>query len=394
MFKSNAVRFAVIAVLVMISVSIVSGIGAISPKMRDALAMLPDLGREHDLEYLTFLADNIEVISYIFPVFFIAVAALVAFITITRLVENERAPIGCYKTLGYGGAHIVFKYVFFAAAACVLGCGGGLFLGHFVLSPVLYSSVGDKFRLPAVHGFYLTFGIVAAAVTLFCVLAVTFLVAFRSTKEKPAELLLAKSPKAGGVILIERIPFLWRRLKFKYKSTLRNIFRYKMRFLMTVFSVLGSTALVFAGLALYFSLSVTNPEMLDIMKSISSVLIVFAVVLNALVIYNITNINIDERKREIATLKVLGYRNIEVVGYIFRELFLLTSVGVLLGLPTGYVFMRFMFKFLEFGGIEHVKGFVWIVSGALSLVSLALADLLLFRKIHRVDMNASLKTVE
>jgi len=113
-----------------------------------------------------------------------------------------------------------------------------------------------------------------------------------------------------------------------------------------------------------------------------------------MVIYNITNINIDERKREIATLKVLGYRPLEVCGYVFREIFLLTIIGVAFGLPAGYFVMDFFFQYLEFGGIQYVNWYVWIITLVLSFVSLAMADLLLFKKIHKIDMNTSLKVVE
>jgi putative ABC transport system permease protein len=134
--------------------------------------------------------------------------------------------------------------------------------------------------------------------------------------------------------------------------------------------------------------------MIDAIKPISTIIVVFAVLLNALVIYNLTNINIDERVREIATLKVLGYANGEVAGYIFREVFLLSALGILIGLPTGYLLMHFMFTFLKFGGVEFVEWYVWLISCALSLVSIALADVLLFRKIRKVDMNSSLKIME
>jgi len=110
-----------------------------------------------------------------------------------------------------------------------------------------------------------------------------------------------------------------------------------------------------------------------------------------MVIYNITNINIEERKREIATLRVLGYRNIEVCGYVFREIFLMAVVGVLAGLPVGYFIMSFLFDYLAFGGAQYVNWYVWIIAALLSFISIALADLLLFRKIHKIDMNGALK---
>ena len=163
---------------------------------------------------------------------------------------------------------------------------------------------------------------------------------------------------------------------------------------MTVFSMAFSTALVFCGMALAFSLEHAAPEMMDSIRPISTIIVLAAIFLNAMVIYNITSINIDERKREIATLKVLGYKNVEVCGYVFREIFLLTIIGVAAGLPIGFATMGFFFDYLEFGGTEYIYWYVWLITTILSFTALALADLLLFRKIHQIDMNTSLKVVE
>lgn len=390
MFRENIVRFIIIAFITAISTALVCGIGALAPRMRQVIG--PDGGpREAGLNAL---ADNIERISYVFPVFFIAVTALVVFMTITRLAESERQRIGCYKTLGYGGASIVLRYMYFIAASAGLGCGAGVLLGYYAISPTLFKIIGDQYRLPPTDNLVPAFGLISVAATLFFALGVTYLTVYLTAREKPAALFTGRAPRPGGKILLERIPFFWRALKFKYKSALRNIFRYKTRFVMTVVSVLFSTALVFCGLALRFVLEITEPGVMDTIGPISAILIVAAILLNTIVIYNITNINIDERKREIATLKVLGYRNAEVCGYVFREILLLAFLGVLLGLPAGYVFMIYIFDYLIGGGIEELKWYVWLITAALSITSLALTDLFLFRKIHRTDMNGSLKTME
>ena len=390
MFRENIVRFIIIAFITAISTALVCGIGALAPRMRQVIG--PDGGpREAGLNAL---ADNIERISYVFPVFFIAVTALVVFMTITRLAESERQRIGCYKTLGYGGASIVLRYMYFIAASASLGCGAGVLLGYYAISPTLFKIIGDQYRLPPTDNLVPAFGLISVAATLFFALGVTYLTVYLTAREKPAALFTGRAPRPGGKILLERIPFFWRALKFKYKSALRNIFRYKTRFVMTVVSVLFSTALVFCGLALRFVLEITEPGVMDTIGPISAILIVAAILLNTIVIYNITNINIDERKREIATLKVLGYRNAEVCGYVFREILLLAFLGVLLGLPAGYVFMIYIFDYLIGGGIEELKWYVWLITAALSITSLALTDLFLFRKIHRTDMNGSLKTME
>ena len=384
MFRAEIVRFIIITLLIAIGTAIVCGIGAIAPRMRN----VPISPRAE------FIADRIELISFIFPVFFLLVVALVVFVTMTRLIESNRVSIGCYATLGYNRASIIFKYMLFAGAASILGVGLGFVIGEFVVSPIIYVAATAQLELPYSKRVTSTFGIIASVGIAVFVQLITLLTVYISTKEKPARLLSPKSPKIGGKILLERIPFLWNRLKFKYKSTLRNIFRYKPRFFMTVFSVLFSTALVFCGLALSFVMEQTSAHTIDFIRPISAVVVLFAVLLNVLVTYNLTNINIEERKREIATLKVLGYRHGEVAGYIFREIFILTSLGILLGLPSGYFIMDVVFNILEFGGAEYIKWYVWILTAAVSIGSLLLTDLFLYNKIRKTDMNSSLKTVE
>jgi len=224
--------------------------------------------------------------------------------------------------------------------------------------------------------------------------AITILQVSLTLKGQAASLLRPKPPAKGGKIFLERIGVLWRILPFRYKSTIRNIIRYKSRLILTVISVAFSTALVFGSIALSFVLQNSNPELMDYIRPISAFLAVSAVVLMVLVLYNITNINISERKREIATLKVLGYKNIEVAGYVFRELAILCLIAIGIGLPLGYGFMLLIFEELTFGGIEYLDWFVWIITAVLSVAGVVLTDLLLLRKITRVDMTGSLKAVE
>ena len=127
---------------------------------------------------------------------------------------------------------------------------------------------------------------------------------------------------------------------------------------------------------------------------ISFVVILFAAALCVLVVYNLTNMNIGERKREIATLKVLGYRAGEVAGYIYREVFIMALFGIILGIPLGYGFLSFVFAYMDFGTMSVVQWQTYLYSVLLVVVFVALVDLLLARKIRKIDMNASLKSVE
>ena len=114
----------------------------------------------------------------------------------------------------------------------------------------------------------------------------------------------------------------------------------------------------------------------------------------ALVIYNITNINISERKREIATLMVLGYHNKEVTGYIFREVYIMSCIGAILGLPLGVGFVEFVFGLIDFGKLADINWWTYIIAPIVTIIFSIISTYLLYRKITRTDMNASLKTLE
>ena len=262
--------------------------------------------------------EKVSVIAAVFPVFFILVAALVVMTTMTRVIEEERAIIGCLRSLGAGDGRILFKYLFMAAVCCAVAAALGFALGLTVLPAAILPAFDTVFFMPAAAGaLHPLMGIVSAAAMFAVVLAVTAGVCKGSLREQPAQLLVPRAPKPGKRIFLERIGFFWNRLSFKYKSSLRNIFRYKKHLVMTVVSVAGSTALAFAGFGLWnVSESVdggTFAGFEDSLKPISFVVIAFALLLCVFVIYNLTNMNIGERKREIATLAVLGYRGGEIL---------------------------------------------------------------------------------
>lgn len=344
---------------------------------------------------------KISILSYIFPVFFLFVAALSAIVGITRLAERERENIAVLKILGFNNGYIIMRYVFFAAVCSAAGGILGMIAGPPALSTMIYNIFTLNFFMPQkAVGFYASYGLIASSIMTAAVCAAAFLVSLAPVSSTPAALTLPKSPKPGKKIWLERLPFIWKRLKFKYKSSFRNVFRHTKNLILTVFSITGSGALVFAGLALQNSsdaLKITAENgligMYKSMSAVSALIIICAAFLSILVIYNLANINIDQRKREIASLKVLGYTDNEVLGYIFRELMIMAAIGAFLGLPSGYFLIKFIFSYVGFGSVSLIKWYVWPLSAGLILTFAALASLLLFRKIKRVDMNSSLKTV-
>jgi len=344
--------------------------------------------------------EKVDVITLIFPIFFIAVTALVVLTTMSRLIEEERSQIGCYATLGFGKAKITCKYLFFSLISCILGSSLGIASGMFMLPYAIIPAFDALLYMPPIPADVdLTMGIIATAGMFVAVLFVTVYLVLKETKNQPATLLRPKAPKAGKKIFLEYIPFIWKKLSFKYKSTCRNIFRYVKHLLMTVISVAGSTALIFAGFGLHDISKADNLEMDvsmigDSLAMISVIIILFAICLCVLVIFNLTIMNIGERKREIATLKVLGYHDLEVSGYIFREIFIMAFMGIIIGIPLGYALVAFIFAYLDFGSINNVQWYSYVCTVILVIVVVLLVDLLLHFKNKKIDMTTSLKTVE
>ena len=530
-------------------------------------------------------AERINNIAAVFPVFFILVAALVCLTTMTRMVEEQRSQIGTLKALGYTNGQIIFKFLFYALTATLLGSVIGAVFGQKLFPFAILRAYGMLYAMPEViiPTNWLLTGIctltAAAAVTL------TVYISCRSElSEQPAQLMRPKAPKAGKMILLERLPF-WKRVGFNFKVTARNLFRYKQRMLMTVAGIAGCTALTLTGFALqdaisdivnkqfneltlydgliaydgdaeeitqiierydgtyakYFQksftvngkdgnvtaylivpedkgafsdyyifrdrdshqlyefeedrvlideksslllgiragdtvriyqeetdiktvtvsacienypnhyiymsrslynslfgeepeynmiafaagldteeqqdrtakelltadsvlgvsykadLAVTMNKMLDALNSVIVILIVSAGALAFVVLYNLTNINITERIREIATLKVMGFYDLEVDGYIFRENIILTLMGIAVGLFGGVFFAEFVITTAEvdivmFGRDIYPLSFV--LAGAITLLFSVVVAVYMHRHLVRIDMIEALKSVE
>lgn len=524
-------------------------------------------------------ASKIASIASVFPIFFVVVAGLVVLSTMTRMVEEERMEIGNLKFLGYSNTRITFKYVLYALSATLIGSGLGLLVGFRVLPGIIYSAFSASSHAPSlVWGFYFWSGLIAFVLMATIILLSTLYATYSSLSQTPAELLQPKAPKPGKRILLERIPFIWNLFKFKYKSTIRNIFRYKKNLVMTLIGVAGSTALLFAGFGLRDSLSslsvvqyeeimrydlsvklrdpnyttdlafvsfleesegylvnysklgtatfedkdipvnlvvfqnedsaivndfinlrerkkgdalsldegviineglailenlkvgdvltfdkveyeiagisenyienyifmldtfydeefapthiyINGPSVsnndedveyllsfasvssyefmintkaesakpLQMMNSLVLIIILAAGALAIIVIYNLTNLNIEERKKEIATLKVLGYTDFETAGYIYREIAILTVIGTAIGLLAGQFLTQYIITLVDGVSImmgRHTAWYSYVAAAAISLVFTAIVALLMFPKIKKIDMNSSLKVFD
>lgn len=529
------------------------------------------LDKKSNLSYVGFEqnVDKIDKIAVVFPVFFYFIAALVALTTITRLVEEERTSIGLLKSLGYSKVKITAKYSAYGLTCSVIGSVVGVVLGIFVLPYVIYVAFTTLYVLPTcIFKFNVMVITISVVVMIGTILCVALYVALKTLKERPCALLLPKAPKPGKRILLERIPFLWKKTKFKYKNTLRNIFRYKKNLIMMMIGVGGCVSLLLCAfgikssignvgssqyqdilkydikvqtesntqldienitgveayvhlrideinikddteydiykitcnssldaficletvkgkkielsnhdvvissqLAKKFKLKVgsvfeldgddtqytvsricdnhirnyiyiycteafaknayllnispdTNEEavaeqlsglsgirsieiksqfstsydsMADSLTLIVLVIILCSGALAIIVIYNLTNININERIKEIATLKVLGYQRSEVCGYIYREIFLMSLLGILAGFIFGPFLFRFIMANIQSPGLmfsDTLSPLFFLYSFLITVVFIGIVDLLFIPKIKKVKMAESLKCVD
>lgn len=206
-------------------------------------------------------AASIEAVGTAFPIVFFTVAILIALTTITRMVEEERLLIGTYKALGFRNIEIMKKYLLYAGSACLLGgiigdIGGFLLLPKFVFSifQTLYLIPNYSLQFDAWYGI--------GGIALFTggILIAVWIAVHEELRHMPAVLMRPKAPRTGARVLLERIRPLWRNLTFLNKVTARNLFRYKKRMLMTVFGIMGCSALVLCAMAINDSVSALIPR--------------------------------------------------------------------------------------------------------------------------------------
>lgn len=214
--------------------------------------------RSDDATYSDYIDDTASIhnLAKIFPFIFYAVAVLVSLISMNRMVEDDRLEIGTLKSLGFSNGYILFKYLLFAFLATL--CGGivGSACGSVVIPSLIFSIYRILFELPYFHmslilgptllGFFLSF---------ICVCGTTIFTVMMVLREKPSELMRHKAPKNGKRVIIEKMPFLWKRMSFSQKVTTRNLFRYKKRVSVTIFGIAGCTALMLCGFGLKNAIS-------------------------------------------------------------------------------------------------------------------------------------------
>lgn len=522
---------------------------------------------------------RIDNVAKVFPLVFFIVAVLICLTTMTRMVEEERSQIGTLKALGYSDISIMFKYILYAALATIIGSMIGVAIGYRILPDLCFEMYKNMYRLGNIKlSYYSSLTFQGMMIALLCTLGATIYTCRKTLKESPANLLRPVAPPPGKRVLLERIKLVWNHLSFSYKVTVRNVFRYKKRFLMTIIGIAGCTGLILAGFGLkdcivkmvphqyedIFSYqakinlneektnetidkikenkqikdilevheesitidnkdtnqSVTlvipkdNPkefiklqdrkteeqynltdgiiiteklakllevEENDILKFsgtdtykekvahitenylfhyiylpkssykqdeyntvliktknmtekeekelanelkeipgvssitftsstrhvfddtmdsfayVSLILIVSAGALAFVVLYNLSSVNISERRRELATIKVLGFYDKEVYQYINRENTILTLIGILLGLGTGNILTMYIIKTCEIDMLMFDTTIAWpsYLYAILITMSFAiLVNIILYFSLKKIDMIESLKSIE
>ena len=202
-------------------------------------------------------SDSIAAIGAVFPLIFFFVAALVSLTTMTRMVEEERIQIGTLKALGYDKVSIVAKYILYAAAATVAGSVLGTIVGELLIPPMIIGTYRAVYYNlgPNVVKFNFWYAFLAGVTAIVFTTLATFLACYRSLRSEPASLMRPEAPKAGKRTFVENFPGIWQRLNFGQKAAVRNLFRYKKRFFMTLFGVGGCMALLLVGLGIRDSVS-------------------------------------------------------------------------------------------------------------------------------------------
>ena len=546
------------------------------------------ISRKHNVGYTNFENDSsiVEGIAKVLPIYFFMVAALVCITTMTRMVDEQRTQIGTLKALGYSDGAIIRKYIFYSGSAAALGSIIGFFLGTKFFPAAIWKAYSMIYDISSIE--YVFDGSLAAVsliVSLFCSAGVTYISCKAELLQMPAQLIRPKAPKPGKRVLLELVPPIWNRLSFLHKVSIRNIFRYKGRFFMTVLGIAGCTSLIVAALGIGDSIgniandqfdtimiydyhisftegqsyeqrenftkefqdilsecvfvsidekeviqgnqikkanivATDDPDITKVIKLYSNgeivpyptinkvavneklaqelglnigdkitirndendtvrveiscifenyvgnylfmtgqtyeslfeeeiqytsayattdsedlyavsaslskgenvsavtvlndmkimvdnmmnsldyiiwLVVICACVLGIVVIYNLNNINITERSREIATIKVLGFYERETISYVFRETIILTIIATLFGLGLGRLLHMYVMDQIKIEAIsfkEQIFASSYLIATLITIMITLLVNLVLNRKIDKINMTESLKSVE
>lgn len=232
---------------------------------REAIKDIPtskliSLTREESASVLSYdsTLQSMKAIAVVFPLIFFLVAALVSLTTMTRMVEEQRVQSGTFRALGYDKKDVINQYLVYAFLATFIAGVIGIIAGVYFFPNIIYFlyrkmlfNVGAPIHIVFDAGICIQTFLISVAITLL----VTYIVTRQELSEMPAGLLRPKAPKLGKRIVMERISFIWKRMSFNQKVTMRNIFRYKKRFFMSIIGIAGCAALIVTGFGIKNSVS-------------------------------------------------------------------------------------------------------------------------------------------
>ena len=214
-----------------------------------------------DIIVLYKIHGSIANIGKVFPIVFFVVATLISLTSMTRMVEEQRTQIGTLKALGYNKLQIASKYVIYAFLACVTGAISGMCVGFYVIPKTIWSMYEMMYDMTDILiSFNFKYGGIGLLLISICIIGATVYSVIKELINEPAVLMRPKAPKMGKRVLLEKIDIIWKNLSFSQKVTVRNIFRYKKRFLMTIIGIFGCTSLVVTGFALKDSIRKILPN--------------------------------------------------------------------------------------------------------------------------------------
>ena len=207
-------------------------------------------------------ASSLTFVANVFSIFLFVVSILVSLTTLTRMIDENRINIGTLKSLGYSNYQISKKYFVYGGLSTLIGTVLGIIGAYLVIVPIIYNSYARFFTFNTPEIVYTPSILIAAfIISLGCISLAIYIPLRKNLREKSAYLLRPKAPSGGSRIFLEKISFIWSRLSFLRKVTFRNIFRYKIRMLMTIFGVAGCLTLMFIGFGIrYGVINISNEQ--------------------------------------------------------------------------------------------------------------------------------------
>ena len=224
------------------------------------------LDRTTNTGHNSFIQDtkSIENLGKVFPIVFFVIATLISLTSMTRMVEEQRVQLGTLKALGYNKMQIASKYLIYASLACIIGGSVGMVVGFQMLPNIIWMMYKMMYTMNDIiiefNWYYAILGLGLASI---CIIGATLWTSINALRNTPAELMRPKAPKPGKRVLLEKIPFIWKHLNFSNKVTVRNIFRYKKRFLMTIIGIAGCTGLILVGFGIKDAVTAILPNQFE-----------------------------------------------------------------------------------------------------------------------------------